>query len=360
MKIKFNFSLLIAVAVSVLTISSCKKDRNTLPEEPISAASGVYILNEGGLGVDNVSLSFFSLEDKTMRNDVFVSANPTMKLGNGGNDLGIYGSKLYVVVNGSDKVEIADASSSKSLKTIDITEPSYVAFHGKHAFVSSYTNNVYVIDTASMEIVKEIPVGRTPEQLAVSGDRVFVANAGWKDGYLGREYDNTVSVIDANSLIKIDDIVVDVNVDQVYADNKGKVYVINSALYGDWPEILHPSRLYVINATSLEIEKSFDFSGIAMAFKDNTAYLISDNYEAGKTLFLEMNLSSYAVTVKEDQLEGIQSPYGLAVNPDSGDIWIGDALGYSDNGKVFRFINNVKEPESYPVGVSPRKFVFKK
>jgi YVTN family beta-propeller protein len=360
MKIKFNSFLLIAVSVSVFTISSCKKDRNTLPEAPFSATNGVYILNEGGLNIDNVSLSFFSLEDKTMKNNVFVSANPTMKLGNGGNDLGIYGSKLYVVVNGSNKVEIADASSSKSLKTIDITEPSHVAFHGKHAFVSSYTDRVFVIDTASLTIVKEIEVGRTPEQLAVSGDRIFVANAGWKDGYLSGEYDNTVSVIDANSLVKIDDIVVDKNVDQVYTDNKGKVYVINAPIFGAWPEILHPSRLYVINATSLEIEKSFDFAGIAMAIKDNTAYLISDNYEACKTLFLEMNLSNYAVTVKGDQLADIQSPYGLAVDPKSGDIWIGDALSYSDNGKLFRFINNVKEPESYPVGVSPRKFVFKK
>lgn len=359
MKIRFNSSLLIAVAISVLTISSCKKDSNTLPDEPISAVSGVYILNEGGWNMDNVSLSYFNLEANTMQNDVFVSANPSMKLGSGGNDLGIYGSKLYVIVNGSKKVEIADVNSGKSLKTIDITEPSYVAFHGKHAFVSAYTNHVYVIDTATMAIVKEIAVGRTPEQLAVSGDRVFVANAGWKDGAYGGEYDNTVSVIDANSLVKISDIVIDKNVDQVYADKKGKIYVINAPIWGA-SEIIHPSSLYVINATSLEIEKSFDFSGITMAIKDNTAYLISDNYEAGKTLFLEMNLNNYGVTVKEDQLADIQDPYGLAVDPDSGDIWIGDGLGYSDNGKVFRFINGVKDPESYPVGVSPRKFVFKR
>lgn len=361
MKIKFNASLFIALAVSVLGISSCAKDNKILPGEPLSAVTGVYILNEGSYGVDNAELSYFDLEDKVMQNNVFTTTNPTKKLGNGGNDMGVYGSKLYVAVNGSNKIEILDADNGESLKTIDIKEPSYVAFHGKHAFVTSYTNQVFVIDTASMAIVKEIKVGKTPEQMAVSGNRIFVTNSGWKDGAYGGEYDKTVSVIDAISLTKIEDIEVDLNVDQVFADAKGFVYVMNSAIYGpDWVTVVNPSRFYVINASSLKVEKSFDFAGSSMAINDNTAYLISSTYVAGKTSFLEVNLSTFKVTVKDDQLKGIQSPYALAVDPDSGDLWIGDAMGYSDNGKAFRFKKNVDEPERYSVGVAPRKIVFKR
>lgn len=360
MKTKLNSLLFIALAASVLVASSCKKEENPFIEKPIVAVNGVFILNEGSSSQNNASFSFFDLKSKKMQNNVFGSANPTMTLGNGGNDIGVYGSKIYIAMNGSNKLEIANVVDGKSLKTIQITEPSYIAFHGKHAFVTSYTNNVFVIDTASMAIVKEIKVGKTPEQLVVSGDFVFVTNSGWKDGFSGAGFDNTVSVIDAKTLTKTHDIVVEDNINQIEADNNGFVYVLNAPIYAIWPIILTPARFHVINTKTLKVEKILDISASAMAIKGNTAYLINDTYGVGEISFVELNLTSFEVTKRNEVLSGIQDPYSLAVDPDSGDIWIGDAMGYGDNGKVVRFIKNVKDPESYSVGVSPRKIVFKR
>lgn len=360
MKTKLNSFLFMALAASLLVASSCKKEENPINKKPIVAVSGVYILNEGTYNEDNASFSFFDLKSKKMQNNVFATANPTMKLGNGGNDMGVYGSKIYIAMNGSNKLEIANAVDGKSLKTIQITEPSYIAFHGKHAFVTSYTNKVFVIDTASMAVVKEINVGKTPEQMAVSGDFVFVTNSGWKDGFFGGKFDNTVSVIDAKSLTKTRDIIVEENVNQIEADNKGFVYVLNAPISFVWPTIVTPARFHVINTKTLKVEKSLDISASSMSIKDNTAYLINDTYGNGAVSFVELNLTSFEVTKKNELLKGIQNPYSLAVDPDSGDIWIGDGMGYGDNGKVFRFIKNVKDPERYSVGVSPRKIVFKR
>src|SRR5699024_2307840 len=130
---------------------------------------GVYVLNEGYIASDNSSLSYFDSERKKMINNFFVAANPEKKLGDVANDMGIYGSKLYITVNRSNKLEILDAESGVVETTVNVTAPRFIAFHGDNVFISSYTGKIFVLDTATARIVKEIEVGRTPEQLAVSG-----------------------------------------------------------------------------------------------------------------------------------------------------------------------------------------------
>src|SRR5690554_6387695 len=196
MNIKINNLFYSLLAITVLAASSCKKDNNTLPDAPLPAVSGVYILNEGYYDADNGTLSYFDLESKKMTNEFFVAANPGKKLGDVANDMGSYGSKLYITVNRSNKIEIMNAESGVVIKTVNVRAPRFLAFHGKHAFISSYTAKVAVQDTASMTVIKEIEAGRTSEQLAVSGDYDFVAIAGWQDGTTGNEYDNRLSVTD--------------------------------------------------------------------------------------------------------------------------------------------------------------------
>lgn len=356
MNIKINNLFYSLLAITVLAVSSCKKDNNTLPDAPLPAVSGVYILNEGYINADNSTLSYFDSESKKMTNEFFLAANPGKKLGDVANDMGIYGSKLYITVNRSNKIEIMDAESGVVIKTVNVTAPRFLAFHGKHAFISSYTGNVFVLDTASMGIVKEIEVGRTPEQLAVSGDKVFVANAGWQDGMIGGEYDNRLSVIDANTLEKITDIEVTDNIDRVTVDSKGAVYVNSTTIYEDWPTvILQPGRLFRINPTTLKIDKRFEFGAELLAFNGNYAYFFSDNYEEGETLFLEMDTRSFEIKV-QNRFEDVELPYALAIDPASEDIWVGGAMA----NQVYHFNKKENKVEQYAVGLLPKKFVFKR
>jgi YVTN family beta-propeller protein len=356
MKNKFHFYFLSFLATSLL-ISSCKKDNNTLPDAPEDAITGVYILNQG-LSGDGSELSYFDLETSKMQNDFFISANPGSKLGSLANDIGIYGSKMYTTVNGSNKVEVTNSTTGKIIETIDIPTPRFVTFYGKHAFVSSYTDKVFAIDTATFGI-QEIEVGRTPEQLVASGDKIFVANSGWAD-YLfnGGEHDNTVSVIDGNTLKVIKTIEVAPNVDRIYTDNKGYVYVNSETIYDVWPSILHPSRLYVINVNTLRVEKKFDFGAEFMAFYKDRAYLFTKDDPSGETRFLDMNTKDFS-TQDKPRFEESETLYGLGVDPISGDIWIADASGYVVNGKVYRFNVQTGVVENYEVRGLPSKFVFK-
>jgi len=359
MKNKFHLYFFSFLAASLL-ITSCKKDSNTIPDTPEDAINGVYILNEG-LSGDGSELSYFDLQTSKMQNDFFITANPNTKLGSLANDIGIYGSKMYITVDGSNKVEVTDATTGKIIKTIDniITKPRFVAFYGNHAFVSSYTDKVFAIDTATFAI-QEIEVGRTPEQLVTSGDKIFVTNSGWADYYFnGGVHDNTVSVIDGKTLKVIKTIEVAPNVDRIYADNNGHVYVNSETIYDVWPSVLHPSRLYVIDVNSLSVVKEFEYGAAFMAFHKDQAYLFTKDDPSGETRFLEMNTTDFS-TKDKPRFEESQTLYGLGVDPVSGDIWISDAMEYIVNGNVYRFNVQTKTTETYEVRGLPSKFIFKK
>jgi len=64
------------------------------------------------------------------------------------------------------------------------------------ALTGGLAGNVHVMDANLGKITKTIPVGHTPVDAMVVGDRIYVAN----------RFSNTVSVIDKNSLEKINDI----------------------------------------------------------------------------------------------------------------------------------------------------------
>src|SRR5690554_7633002 len=73
------------------------------PDRPSASVKGFYLLNEGNMSMNKASLDFMDYETGEYKRNVFSQANPDLVggLGDVGNDIGIYGSKLYVVVNAS-------------------------------------------------------------------------------------------------------------------------------------------------------------------------------------------------------------------------------------------------------------------
>src|ERR1700761_1245679 len=160
--LKLNI-LLIATAFCFV-LASCKKDHPiNVVTGPIT--DGLYVLNQGLFNQNNSTLSFYSYSSKTVTPDIFSTAN-NRGLGDTGNDIEIYGSKTYVVVNVSSTVEVIDSKTAKSIKQIKLfngntaREPRDIVFYKNNAFVTSYDGTVAVIDTAALTVSQYITVGR--------------------------------------------------------------------------------------------------------------------------------------------------------------------------------------------------------
>lgn len=350
--INYNFKSLLIAAIAVLTISSCTKDEEYQELPPVR--SGFYILNEGGFQSNNASLSYYNLENGSVVNNFFGQKNGR-GLGDTGNDAQIYGSKMYIVVNASNTVEVVDAKSVKSIKQLDFKnngvgrQPRYIVFNKNKAFVSSYDGTVAVIDTTSLAIEKYITVGRNPEQMAIANNKIYVANSGGLDY---PNYDKTVSVIDLNTLTEIKKIEVTLNPGGVTASADGRVYVKSTGNYRD----IKPA-LTIIDSKTDMVKSVKEFSGSGMVINGDRAYFLSGKgiklYDMKGDSVLKTNLITDTTKVAK-----ITTPSGLTYDFVNKQFFVCDAKNYASNGEVLCFGADGMLKYKFTAGVIPTQIIF--
>ena len=128
-----------------LCLFSCREDEYVtymtdedtgVPSVEETHFDGLYILNEGNMGSNRCTLDYLDLSgtDSTIHyyRNIYAERNPSTvkELGDVGNDIGIYGSKLWIVVNCSNKVEVCEARTTRRLGQVNIDNCRYLAFDG--------------------------------------------------------------------------------------------------------------------------------------------------------------------------------------------------------------------------------------
>lgn len=341
-------------------LSSCREDEyvtymtNEDTGETVaeSGFAGLYILNEGNMGANRCTLDFLDLSgnDSTIHyyRNIYAERNPgTVKeLGDVGNDIGIYGSKLWMVVNCSNKVEVCEAASAKRIGQVNIDNCRYLAFDDGFAYVSSYAGpvqvaencslgRVYKVDTLTLQKVDSVVVGYQPEEMAIVNGKLYVANSG---GYRVPTYDNRVSVIDLETFRVVREIEVDINMHRLEADSYGQIWVSTRGNYYD----VKPA-LYCISKN--EVAARLDMTVSAMTIVGDSLFYIgtSFNYAAGGYM------KSYGIvdvkrcaTVATDifeasEIKNITLPYGIIVNPSDKSFYLMDAKNYVSSGELLHF-----------------------
>jgi len=351
--------LLVLLAASLF---SCRKDKVVPEPENIEAVSGLFVLNEGNFGSNKCDLDFYDFSNGSYKRDVYKAANPevTLGLGDTGNDVKAYGSRLYVVVNGSNKVEVMNIKTAKRIAQVDIPNCRNVAFYKNKAYVTSYEGYVAVIDTAALTVGAKINVGRQPEELVVVGEKLYVANSG---GYTATNYDRTVSVINLTTETKVKDIDVAINLHRLKADSYGDLYVSSR---GDYDKI--GSNLYVIDTKMDAVKKKFDIPASNLAIHKDIAYVYSSewsNSAGGYTItYNKINVKDETVLSQSFITDGTQAnimmPYGIVVNPASEDIYVTDAKDYVTPGQLHCYTSAGKLKWSVTTGDIPGHMVFVK
>lgn len=344
-------------------LASCVKEPLPPPEEKTNqqlTTNGVYVLNEGVFNMNNSSLSHIAMDEGTIVKDYFYARN-SRKLGDTGNDMQRYGSKIYIVLSVSSQVEVIDAASGESLRQIPFfqgtksRQPRNIAFHDNKAFVCSFDGTVAVIDTASLSVEKYIAVGKNPDGIAVSNGKVYVSNSGGLDY---PNYDSTVSVIDAHTYEEIVRITVGLNPYAIVPDRYGKLYVVCRGNYGSIP-----MSLKVIDSGSDEVETAFpglEEEVLGMAVQGDTAYLYYHDHMAGTgSRIMILDLLTGQLIRQHFVTDGtvLQTVYGITTDPITGNVWVADAKDMTSTGTVHCFSSEGKRLQSYGVGINPAKMV---
>lgn len=344
-----------------LCLFSCREDEYVtymtdedtgVPSAGETHFDGLYILNEGNMGANRCTLDYLDLSgtDSTIHyyRNIYAERNPSTvkELGDVGNDIGIYGSKLWIVVNCSNKVEVCEARSTRRLGQVNIVNCRYLAFDGGFAYVSSYAGpvqvaensplgRVYKVDTLTLQKVDSVVVGYQPEEMAIANGKLYVANSG---GYRVPLYDNRIMVIDLATFKVIKEIEVDVNLHRLLADSHGQLWVSTRGNYYDVAPALYclkddkvVARLEVPISSMTIVGDSLYYIGTTFSYADG-------GYRKDFGIVdVALQRCSVAVLFEAPEIKNITLPYGIIVNPQDRDFYILDAKNYVSSGELLHF-----------------------
>lgn len=236
MKKHFTF-LLAAVAIAMgCLLTSCKGDKTENNNGTDEGVYNAYVLNEGIWGGNNASLSLLNTTNGAIKNNYFAEKNGR-GLGDQAQDIAVYGSKMYVTVTESKMLEIINPATGASISQITLSgKPRSIACHNGKVYVSCYDKTVVKIDTASLQLEGLCQLsGLKPEQMAVSGDKLYVVSSYEMDADGNPVYDSTLCIVSLTTFTETGKITVGLNPVRVKALSDGRLLVSYNGNYGSVP-----------------------------------------------------------------------------------------------------------------------------
>ena len=360
---------LVYYILTIIVLASCRQDVMIVPMEDIDTGGkttkseivGMYLLNEGNMGSNKSTLDYLDLSgnDSTVHyyRNIYSERNPSsvMSLGDVGNDCQIYGSRLWLVINCSNKVEVARADSAIRIGKVDIPNCRYVSFKDQYAYVSSYVGSVYSgsnsplgsvykVDTLSLQKVDSCSVGYQPEEMAIIENKLYVANSGGYQGMTGQGYESTVSVVDLATMQEIEKIVVAPNLHHVKADKYNQLWVTARGNYMDeessiwWLEPDANGKMKVGGHLNQPVS-DLCIVGDSLYFYGSqwSEVTMSNTVTYG---IINVRTHQIVSTSLSDtpEISKIRMPYGIIVNPIHRDFYLMDAKNYVSSGELLHFL----------------------
>lgn len=342
----------ILIPAFLLLATACSRDAVPGGVAEGTPIAGFFLLNEGDIGQDNSSLDYYDytagIYYKSIHQKLFSSEDEN--LGEGGNDLQCYGSRLYVVLSGLGRVMVIDLVARQFIGQIQIPNCRYIVFQDGYAYVSSYAASTYngddytrgyvaKIDLESLRIVATCEVGYQPEEMVITNGKLYVANSGI---YQMPDYEHTVSVIDLASFEEIMKIDVAPNLHRMELDAYGKIWVSSRGDYYDIQPVV-----FVIDTQTDYVVQDFNLlpcSDITLC--GDSLYVLNNSWNA----FTQKNTVSFAIVdVSTRQIVSrqlikdgtddfyIQNPHGIAVNPQTHEFCIADAGSGDAPGNLYYY-----------------------
>ena len=353
-KLKFS-AIFVMVAIY---IASCSKAPAPVPAltPNLSYNLNFYTLNQGAFGSGNASVSFYNAKTKTITQDIFKATN-NRPLGDVAQSMVNFGNQYYIVVNNSGKTEVVNASTFLSTGTITgLNQPRY--FLGRDSstgYITQWgangmTGSVAVVNLKTNQVTTTISTGMGAEGMVLVGNNLYVACNG------GFGSDSVLSIINAQTNVLQQNIVVGANPQGIQLDANGKLWVLCQGQYNtNYTSLVKPAQLVRINPANNSIECTYTFSSSTT----QPSNLIINSQK--NTLNYIYNGGVYAQSISANTLSTAplirESFYGVNVDPGNY-IFGGNAGNGTNPGWAVRYDQSGTRYDSVQVGIFPVGFCF--
>ncbi len=357
----------IAVAALVFLLAlSCAKNEKPTPDLPQPSVpqytKGVFICNEGNFMYGNASLSYYDIDKKTVANQIFFAAN-NVPLGDVCQSMNIIDGKGFVVVNNSGKIQVIDTATYKYKGTITgLNSPRYIEkiASDKYYITDLYSSIITIIDPATLTKKGEIKVGGTTEMMARVGNYIYTTS--WS-------FANKVYKIDPRTDSVVDSLEVTMQPNSIVADKFDNIWILSDGGYPGTPAGQQTATLTRIKASTFKIDYVYKLpteeSSPTKLCKDGLSenlYFINGAWGGsvpmgGICKVTQLNTAS--PTVELIIPEAGKLFYGLGIDPSSSEIYVSDAIDYTQRGVVYRYSPKGDLIHQFQADIIPGYFCFK-
>ena len=322
-----------------------------------TSGRGLFICNEGNFQYGNATLSYYNPDTKELSNELFARANG-MKLGDVAQSMTIHNDCGWIVVNNSHVIFKIDLDTCRELGRITgFTSPRYIHFvSDTKAYVTQiWDNRIAIVNPKRLEITDYIEVPNmtmeqgSTEQMVQMGDYLYV-NC-WS-------YQNRILKIDTRTDTIVDELEVGIQPTSLAMDCNGKLWTVTDGGFEGSPYGYEAPALYRIDPETMSIEQKYEFKR-----GDDPSEIQIDG--AGETLYW-INDDIWAMEVTADRVPVrpvIESRgtiyYGLTIDPESEDIYVADAIDYTQQGKIYRYTRDGELTDEFYVGIIPGSFCWR-
>tara|TARA_B100000767_G_scaffold149011_1_gene140339 strand:+ start:68 stop:1174 length:1107 start_codon:yes stop_codon:yes gene_type:complete len=352
MKTMKTMNIFKTLILTSVILTSCTKDNLDSTNYDGLYNDGYFVTNEGNFNTGNGSISFVD-EYGVVENDVFASNN-SFVLGDVVQSMTIINDNAYIVVNNSNKIEIASVDSMNYVGTIEVGFPRYIKqVSDDKAYITSwgtgFGSEVKVLDLNTNTIVNTIICGVGPEAIEVSNGYAYVCNIG------GYSVNNTISIIDVSSDMVITTLELSDKPNSVVVDVDENIWVLTKGTteYDEnWNTVaVSPGSLYKINNNVVVQEFTFPLGDYASNLVINNSGNVLYYSCAGAVFSLEVNSSELNI----DPIIN-KSFYGLGFNDNY--IYGASAPSFTQSGLSYRYTTNGIVVDSVNVGIGPNGYCF--
>jgi DNA-binding beta-propeller fold protein YncE len=340
-----NYSILINLILALFIFSSCQD-----AEDIKLKTAGVYVYHEGAFGSNNATIGNYDPES--------LDYNPSLYRGQNSSFIGDVqqnilvdnnNDRIYSVLNGSNSIDLmtSNLKSEGKISFPELDKPRDIAVLDDLAFIANWgpynenfalTNSeIFIVDLSTNELVDRIETQEYPEHLFIKNNKLIVSHASF-DGSISE-----ISIINLDNLQIEETLEVPSGPQEIIEDDNGNVWVVCTS-----GNLLQLSASLTSIANQIELDDSV--LGDIDSYED-AIYFYSDS----EISFLNISDKSISSTGIEVEM---QTPYAFAIDPVSGDFYLGDALDFSSEGLVIRYDAEGELLDTFESGIAPTQFSF--
>ena len=321
---------------------SCVKDEPQPLVAPIvnMATNRVVMTAEGNYGSGNASVYVWDQVSDRASGDVYQAVNGK-SCGDVLQSLLHVNKNYFLVMNNSGKIIVTDQEFKKTAEINGLASPRYILqVTDAKAYVSDLqANKISIVNLKESALKGSIPCRGWTEQMCLIYNKVFVTN-------LSSRY---LTIINSITDQVIDSIEVGAGAGSLITDAGDKLWVL---CRGDIA-LKEKARLVQIDPVTLVILQKIELEGspFNLCVDGSGSYLY----------FLNAGLYRFKITGKlAEKIYGEASSnfYGLAVDPATGNLFVSDAMDYSQASTISILSKDGTLKKSIKAGINTGGFYF--